>query len=199
MIYFTADMHLGHDAIRRHCNRPFETVEEMDEQLISNWNSKVTSQDIVYHVGDFAWKNADYYLHRLNGNIVFILGNHDKAILAGKMSRRQIVKSHIHSITVKEKELSPTEDIDDLYPLKDKQHIVLCHYAMRSWDRSHYGTWLCFAHSHGRKEPLGKSYDVGVDNNGYYPLSYWGLRKIMNSLPEEKVEIERVIETFNGY
>jgi calcineurin-like phosphoesterase family protein len=178
MLFFTADLHFGHPAILRHCDRPFSSIEEMDTALINNWNAVVTNKDIVYHIGDFAWKNADEYLKQLNGNVVFILGNHDKAIQAGQQSRKQIVKSHIHSITVK-------NDEDG-----SKQHIVLCHYAMRSWDRSHYGTWMCFGHTHGRGSSYGKSYDVGVDNNGYFPVSYSQLQKIMEMLPLEKIETQ---------
>lgn len=45
MIYFTSDLHLGHANIIRHCNRPFSSVEEMDDALIDNWNAKVTNAD----------------------------------------------------------------------------------------------------------------------------------------------------------
>ena len=50
MTYFTADLHLGHEGIIRFCNRPFDSVSEMDKALILNWNSRVTARDDIYLV-----------------------------------------------------------------------------------------------------------------------------------------------------
>ena len=58
MIYFTADHHFGHANIIRHCNRPFQNVEEMDMALLSNWNASVKPQDTVYILGDLFFRNA---------------------------------------------------------------------------------------------------------------------------------------------
>ena len=44
MIYYTADLHLGHANVIRHCDRPFKSIDEMNEALIQNWNSRVKSQ-----------------------------------------------------------------------------------------------------------------------------------------------------------
>lgn len=51
MKYFIADMHFNHENIIRYCNRPFENSNEMNEYIIK-WNSVVTENDIVYHLGD---------------------------------------------------------------------------------------------------------------------------------------------------
>lgn len=51
-IWFTSDTHFGHKNILRFCKRPWNTVEEMDEGLIQNWNKVVGKDDIVFHLGD---------------------------------------------------------------------------------------------------------------------------------------------------
>lgn len=76
--YFIADPHFGDDRIRRYENRPFQTAQEMDRELIRGWNALVTGSDTVYVLGDFG---ADGYeaeiLSQLNGRKLLVKGNHD--------------------------------------------------------------------------------------------------------------------------
>ena len=80
----TADMHFGDENIICYCARPFSSIKDMEEKLISNWNSVVDNRDIVYNIGDLAfWPrkcSRDYcrVLKQLKGRHVLILGNHDK-------------------------------------------------------------------------------------------------------------------------
>lgn len=70
MIFFTSDLHLGHENCIRLCNRPFSSIEEMDETLIENWNRKITGKDTVYILGDLIYRNQkppEEYLRRLRG------------------------------------------------------------------------------------------------------------------------------------
>ena len=81
MIFFTSDLHLGHENCIRLCNRPFSSIEEMDEILIENWNHKVTGKDTVYILGDLIYRSQkppEEYLRRLRGKKHLILGNHDR-------------------------------------------------------------------------------------------------------------------------
>jgi calcineurin-like phosphoesterase family protein len=78
--WFTSDLHLGHKNILLYeaLHRPFKTVEEMNERLISNWNSVVGAKDIVYVLGDFAFGKHNIQLaERLAGKKRLVLGNHD--------------------------------------------------------------------------------------------------------------------------
>lgn len=78
--WIVSDLHLDHANIIEYCDRPFDSVEEMDKQLIANWNNTVTDSDTVLFLGDLTMcseeKAIDYY-HKLNGDIIFIEGNHD--------------------------------------------------------------------------------------------------------------------------
>ena len=84
-IFFTADLHFGHTRIVELANRPFVSVQGMDEALIANWNAVVRRpDDIVWVLGDYALGDrhkALGYLDRLNGRKMLVAGNHDKCFL----------------------------------------------------------------------------------------------------------------------
>ena len=77
---YISDLHIGHGNVLKFDQRPFFTLDEMHETIISNWNSVVNKNDDVYILGDFAWKNdiGLEVLKQLKGNKFLILGNHDR-------------------------------------------------------------------------------------------------------------------------
>lgn len=80
MVYFIADLHLGHANIIKYCDRPFKDVNKMNETIIRNWNNTVGKDDKVFLLGDFAFGSAESikrWGRSLNGNKTLILGNHD--------------------------------------------------------------------------------------------------------------------------
>ena len=79
MKYYVADLHFGHRNILSLCNRPFQTVEQMDQTLISNWNNTVSDQDEIYIVGDLFYRSTqvETILKQLKGKKILIFGNHD--------------------------------------------------------------------------------------------------------------------------
>ncbi|QLC35558.1 hypothetical protein EFA46_015120 (plasmid) [Halarchaeum sp. CBA1220] len=84
-MYVLSDTHFGHANIIDYCERPFESVEEMNEALIENWNASVEADDEVVFVGDLTIDgSAEAFLRwitRLNGDIVFVVGDHDHEVL----------------------------------------------------------------------------------------------------------------------
>lgn len=77
MMYLISDLHLNHKNVIRYCNRPFSSMKEMNRRLINNWNSVVNYTDTVYFLGDFSFGKPSLWIKKLNGNIIFIRGNHD--------------------------------------------------------------------------------------------------------------------------
>lgn len=81
MIFVISDTHYNHGRIIKHCSRPFESREEMNDYIVEKHNSVVGPDDIVWHLGDVAWgsqKYYDEYFDRCNGNFVIFVGNHDR-------------------------------------------------------------------------------------------------------------------------
>ena len=86
-VYFTSDLHFGHERIIALCERGFTGIEEMNETLIERWNKKVTDKDTVYILGDFAFRSATHagtYLEQLKGKKHLIIGNHDNTLMLQK-------------------------------------------------------------------------------------------------------------------
>lgn len=79
--WFIADTHFSHTNIIRYASRPYTNVEEMDRNLIDNWNHSVSKDDQVFFLGDFGLGDVDH-LHsicsQLNGQKICIRGNHDR-------------------------------------------------------------------------------------------------------------------------
>lgn len=166
-IFFTSDMHLGHKNIIRLSDRPFGSMEEMDQVIIDNYNSVVKVGDTVYDLGDFSFKNPKEYLDQLNVLPVRIKGSHDYDMKEGNpQSPRMLV-------------IKPNNYFDKY---GDPLEITLCHYAMRSWSKSHYGTWHLYGHHHGLLPPYGLSFDVGVDCWNFYPVSLEQVKEKMDTL-----------------
>jgi len=169
MIYFTGDQHFGHDNIRGYTNRPFPTVEKMNEALVTEWNKVVKLGDHIYHLGDFTLgDNAQKYMGRLNGYlyILKIPWHHDHRWLRHESSLLTTLSGCIHFLGVEEV-LQVTEPLG---------YIHLSHYPLAVWDRKHYGCAHLHAHSHGKHQGEDRILDVGVDSvnkiwGSYRPVS----------------------------
>lgn len=156
-IYFTSDHHFYHRSIIEYSNRPWPDVDQMNQGLIELWNERVSMQDTIYYLGDFCWRDAKaakLILGSLNGRIHLVPGNHDKRIIRSPEVRGP----------------GRFESINPILELNiDRQHIVLCHYAMLVWNKRHHGSWMLHGHSHGNLDIdwKAKRMDVGVDAVDY--------------------------------
>lgn len=180
----------GHENIIEYAARPFDSVLTMNETMIANHNERVGPDDSVYIIGDFTLKDytaARAYAERLNGTLYFLPGSHDHWLPVGLRvgdppfplylpgPGRRYLLPPLYSLEI------PSKNGGTRYPLV----VVLCHYAMRVWDRSHYGSLHLFGHSHGRLgcNPIRRSLDVGVDCRGFKPISLEEVRAILDQVP----------------
>lgn len=153
---YIADLHFGHHSIIANCNRPFGSTEEMDAEIVRRWNAAVKSDDdITYILGDYGRPGKDVLayrrlFHSLRGKKVLIIGNHDVRKDGSLDPEIERLPWYI-----------PPRD---LLEVKDGgRRVILCHYALRTWPASHYGSVHFYGHSHGRLPGVGLSRDVGAD------------------------------------
>ncbi|GCD12887.1 metallophosphoesterase family protein [Clostridium tagluense] len=170
--YFTSDLHFWHKKIMEYEDRPFDTVEEMNEALIHNWNNTVKPIDDVYILGDVSFGNEEQtlkILNRLNGNMHLIYGNHDHVIKKSKMLQGKFAWCKDYYVL---KTINPFTG--------NKIKLVLFHFPINVWEGKNYGSIHCYGHVHSNQKThhpmtfIGKnSYNVGGDFgiNNLTPIS----------------------------
>lgn len=166
MIWITSDQHFNHLNILKFepNSRPFNSIEEMNEALIRNWNSCVKDDDTIYVLGDFFMGKLDDVepiLNRLKGHIILIRGNHDTS------ARLELYRQH--GIEVK--------DID--YLTYKGQFFILSHFPITNEEfikmvrNDNSEVVVLYGHVH-HNAPIGYhdgTYHIGVDTNNLTPLS----------------------------
>lgn len=187
-IFFTSDTHFYHKAIIGYCNRlgggvlnqPADVqVATMNQLLIERWNEKITNDDEVYFLGDFAFcgtQKAVDVIKQLRGRKYWIRGNHDYSL-----SKKDGVKEHFewikdyYMLHVHDK-YQPEDEDEEIKQYH--QEIVLCHFPILSWDGMARGAWHLHGHCHGSLGPdIGLRMDVGVDTNSLSPYSYTDIKQ----------------------
>ena len=135
MNYYIADLHFSHQEIIRFDKRPYQTIEQMNNDLVKRWNDTVTDRDDVYVLGDMFWNTDDapMILQMLKGRIHLIKGNHDK-----------ITSDMMHYFS----SISGYAEIDD-----NGHNLILCHYPIMFYNHS-YSTncWMLCVHVHNTRE-----------------------------------------------
>jgi calcineurin-like phosphoesterase family protein len=156
-IFFTSDEHYHHTNILKYCNRPYSSVEEMNDALIAEHNKVVKNADKVYHLGDFTFKSprvAANVFRRLNGN-------HDEWVFDNGL--REAFRDIEHF-----------KGIKDYEELKfgrngEKIHLVLFHFPLLTWHKAHRGSIMLHGHTHSNIDRINedsntKRFDIGVDS-----------------------------------
>lgn len=194
-LLFYSDPHFGHKNIIKYCNRPFNSVEEMDEELIRRYNEMVTDADAVVWVGDcFFYKKekCKEIMDRLNGTKYLIRGNHDK-------SPQQMLSMGF--ISVQEERWGYIGD----------HQVQLCHFPFKPFDFKNLnlswfhqwfiqryelrfrkerpknnGQWLIHGHTHNKRKFNGRQIHVGVDAWDFYPVPVEEIFAYMNSVAERR-------------
>jgi calcineurin-like phosphoesterase family protein len=164
MNYYISDLHFGHRKVIEMDRRPFDTVEQMDAELIRLWNQRVTDEDDVYIVGDFAYRNAytaTWYLRQLKGRKHLIVGNHD------------------HNTIQDPKALECFASVEKMLRITDNGRVVcLCHYPVAEWNGKRYGGYHIHGHLHSRRDEVSAfmarfdtALNAGCMLNGYRPVT----------------------------
>lgn len=170
MIYYISDTHLGDLRVFNKCSRPFTCLEEMENEIVKRWNSKVNENDIVYVLGDIAedgYKRAVEVLRGLKGHKHLIIGNHDLAML-------DLIK-----------ESAVFESIEFIELIEDNgRKVCLCHYPLTDWMEFSRGGYHVYGHIHNKTEKndiayaqmkqyfKGKlAFNAGVDVTNYEPVT----------------------------
>jgi calcineurin-like phosphoesterase family protein len=180
MLYFTSDHHFWHANIINFCNRPFGSVEEMNEALIQNWNDLVGPEDEVYYLGDFslAARPVEVYTKQLNGVKYFVPGNHDFCHSYNKQSRTP--ERHVRWIQQYQDWGWTVLPEQMLFTIPEIGEIKLCHLPYSTnfegdkfakWRPHDDGHWLLCGHIHQKWKTMRRMINVGVDVWNFKPVS----------------------------
>lgn len=174
-VWYTADLHFGHDNILSHSARPFRDVQHMDASLLETLWSKVLPEDQLWIIGDFAFgPNAkeEAWLWQIFAQLPgaekhLIIGNHD-----GPLTRDLPWTSVAHIAEVHD----PGSDLP----------VILCHYPMMTWEGARKGAVHLFGHVHGSWKGSANSINAGVDVWDYQPITLRDALGRMKTLPPHK-------------
>lgn len=154
-MFVTSDLHFHHKRIPEFAPkyRPWDPSSEMTEALIDAWNACATKSGTkMYHLGDFCFgteEDTDKIASRLNGDITFIVGNHDYS------KHREILAKY-----------GQVKYYDEVK--YNKKLFILMHYPIASFNKQGRGSIMLHGHSHGSfpDHLFGKMMDVGWDCEG---------------------------------
>lgn len=157
-IWVTSDTHFGSERTMELSKRPFESVEDMDNKMIENWNSVVDDDDLIIHLGDFG--NYDV-VNRLKGKIILICGNYEKGDISKKHESYKNFKEHLqnngfHSVCFNK----------FIIKRKNRNNIVCVHEP----SKRNEVCFNLFGHIHKLQMVKYNGLNVGTDCHNFYPI-----------------------------
>lgn len=187
--WFTSDQHFGHNNVINFCHRPWKFLSDMEKALVDRWNEVVGKNDIVFMLGDFTLTKDKTIIPKIikslnAASIYVVLGNHDTAEDFKKCDKRVKILSDITTVWI--------SGWDEQKPQKEVE-LVLSHFPLATWSHFWRGVVNLHGHIHSGPGKFGEvdnpgidlhlkpnlTYDVGVDNNRYYPVE---IRDILTKL-----------------
>ena len=179
MIWLTSDLHLGHDREFIWKPRGFESIQEMNETIIKNWNAIVKPEDEVYILGDVMLGNnvkGMWAIAELNGRLHLIRGNHDTD------TRISLFKYCGKFVEI----------CDAKYLKYEKYHFYMTHYPCLTGNLEKEAltqmTLNLHGHTHSAKSffyDLPYCYNVGMDAHDCCPIAIEEIIKDMKTKVEE--------------
>lgn len=179
---YCSDFHFCHPKKFIHEARGFATPDEHDCGVVDRFNSRVSKGDVTAFLGDFCFDTRRFreFLLALNGKFIFIQGNHDRDFMKFLAKPDPEVQAKIVSI------------VPGFLNTKIGDHpVTLCHFAMKSWEKSHFNAWHLHGHHHYQTDFGGKTLNVAMDCTGCFPLSDAEVIEKMATLPNNWDFIER--------
>lgn len=184
LIYYISDTHFRDKKIFDKCNRPFDSVEDMEKQVIKRWNNKINDEDIVYVLGDIG-QDEDIstisIFKTLKGHKHLIVGNHDHQML------EEIRNSNVFE-SIKFIDLITDDDYK----------VCICHYPLMDWMEFNRDGLLVYGHIHNKTEKNGyayklmkeyykdlKAFNAGVDVIGFEPRTLKELMMLKEANKDE--------------
>lgn len=201
-LFFTSDTHYNHSnicsattnwvGVENH-TRIFNSLSQMNDELVNNINSIIGENDILIHLGDWSFggfeKISEFRNRILCKNIHITYGNHDHHIRKDKEDIQKIFTS-THDYLFLDIRRPSVIGMAQM----DKYSFVCMHYPIASWDSMSDG--VIHLHGHVHLPPHlrigdGKSIDVGVDGNGLKPLSLDEILSLMKNQPIKKLSLPK--------
>lgn len=181
MIYFTSDLHIGHDKNFIWEARGFNSIKEHNTAILENWNSVVTSLDTVFILGDLCLgadeREWDRIYKNLNGEKIVITGNHDTM---NKLQKYQFDYK------------MECQGLASIYKYSKSKIFYLSHYPTFTAnydDNKGHPLINLFGHTHQTNNFFNNNpymYHVGVDSHNCTPVSIEQIIKDIEKFKQEK-------------